>query len=90
MIAILPLPYAYYTFLRLFVCAASGFLAYQHFMHQDAIDKWVILLGAIALLYNPLVPVYLTREIWSVLNISTMAVFVLHFVSVKRQQRSSS
>lgn len=28
-IAILPLPYAYYTFLRLFVCAASAYLAYH-------------------------------------------------------------
>lgn len=89
MIAILPLPYAYYTFLRLAICAASVFLAYQHFVHQDSVDKWVVLLAAIALLYNPLIPVYLTREIWSVLNVITAAAFILHFVSVTRRLRNS-
>ena len=88
-IAILPLPYAYYTFLRLSVCAASAFLAYQHFVNQDAVDKWVVVLAAFALLYNPLIPVHLTREIWSVLNLVTAATFILHFVSVKRRLRNS-
>ena len=88
-IAILPLPYAYYTFLRLSVCAASAFLAYQHFVHHDAVDKWVVVLAAFALLYNPLIPVYLTREIWSVLNLVTATTFILHFVSVKRRLRNS-
>ena len=88
-IAILPLPYAYYTFLRLSVCAASAFLAYQHFVHQDAVDKWVVVLAAFTLLYNPLIPVYLTREIWSVLNLVTAATLILHFVSVKRRLRNS-
>ena len=89
-VALLPLPGAYYTFLRLSVCAASLFLAYQHFIHEDAIDKWVILLGAVAILYNPLVPIYLTREIWTVLNLTTAALFALHLRSVKGHLRDSS
>ena len=60
----IPLPYAYYTFLRLFVCAASAYLAYQHFVHEDSVDRWGVLLVAIALLYDPFIPIYLTREIW--------------------------
>lgn len=88
--ALLPLPGACYTFLRLSVCAASLFLAYQHFVHEDAIDKWVILLGAVAILYNPLVPIYLTREIWTVLNLITAAFFALHLRLVKEHLRNSS
>lgn len=88
-VAILPLPYAYYTFLRLAICAVSVFLAYQHFVHQDSVDKWVVLLAAIALLYNPLIPIYLTREIWIVLNLIAATAFVLHFVALKRHLRNS-
>lgn len=88
-IAILPLPYAYYTFLRLSVCAVSAYLAYQHFLYQDSVDRWVVLLGAVALLYNPFVPIYLTREIWIVLNLIAATTFVLHLVVLKRHLRSS-
>ena len=83
-IAVLPLPYAYYTFLRLFVCAASAYLAYQHFVHEDSVDRWVVLLVAIALLYNPFIPIYLTREIWILANLITATTFVLHFALLRR------
>lgn len=88
-IAILPLPYAYYTFLRLFVCVVGAYLAYQQYVYQDSVDRWVVVLGAVALLYNPLVPIYLTREIWIVLNLIAATTFVLHLVALKRNLRNS-
>ena len=89
-IAVLPLPYAYYTFLRLFVCAASAYLAYQHFVHEDSVDRWVVLLVAIALLYNPFIPIYLTREIWILANLITATTFVLHFALLRRRVGNSN
>ena len=89
-IAVLPLPYAYYIFLRLFVCAASAYLAYQHFVHGDAVDRWVVLLVAIALLYNPFIPIYLTREIWILVNLITATAFVLHFALLRRRVGNSN
>lgn len=71
------------------VCAVSAYLAYQHFVYQDSVDRWVVLLGAVALLYNPFVPIYLTREIWIVLNLIAATAFVLHFVALKRHLRNS-
>ena len=81
--ALLPWPYGYYNFLRFCVCGAAAFLAYQQWTHDDAASKWVVVLGAIALLYNPLVPIHLTREIWSVLNVVTATALVGHLRSLR-------
>ena len=81
--ALLPWPYGYYNFLRFCVCGAAAFLAYQQWTHDDAASKWVVVLVGIALLYNPLVPVHLTREIWIVLNVGTAIAFVSHFRSLR-------
>ena len=89
-VALLPWPYGYYTFLRLSICGASVFLAYGQWIHENSVDKWVIVFSAIAVLYNPFVPVYLTREIWSILNVATAVMFILHFASIKRRLRSSN
>ena len=81
--ALFPWPYGYYNFLRICVCGAAAFLAYQQWTHDDAASKWVVMLVAIAVLYNPLVPVHLTREIWTVLNLGTAVAFIGHFRLVR-------
>ena len=53
-------PYGFYTFLRLVVCAATAFLAYREWTVGSAVTAWMVALGALALLFNPLLPVHLT------------------------------
>ena len=61
LIAVFPLPYGFYTLLRLTVSVA-GVLAAIELKSTDNF-LWV-LFGGIVLLFNPLFPVYLDREIW--------------------------
>ena len=88
--ALLPWPYGYYNFLRFCVCGAAAFLAYQQWTHDDAASKWVVVLAAVAVLYNPLVPIHLTREIWSVLNVATAVAFAGHLRSLRVVLRGGS
>lgn len=81
--ALFPWPYGYYNFLRFCVCGAAAFLAYQQWTHDNAASKWVVALVGIALLYNPLIPIHLTREIWTVANVGTAIAFVGHFRSLR-------
>lgn len=85
LLALFPLPYAYYVFLRIVMFLFCGFLAYKQWVEESAADKWVVVLGALALLYNPIFPIYLSREIWSVLNILTAAAITVHFLSVRNR-----
>ena len=83
-LALLPWPYGYYNFLRLSICAVAAWIAYTQWRHDDALSGWVIVMGATALLYNPFLPIYLTREIWSVLNVVSAGLFVGHLWALRQ------
>lgn len=56
-------PYGYYIFLRWFVCASATF--YTYFYYKKRISyEWLIASAAVAILFNPFVPVYLSRDSW--------------------------
>ena len=61
LLALFPLPYGYYTLLRIVVCGAAAYLAYRSFSASRRVTTWVLVLGALALLFNPLIPVHLEQ-----------------------------
>ena len=65
-IAIFSLPYGYYTLLRLAVTGISIYAAFFLF-ERDSINFWAFL--GIALLFNPLIPIHLSREVWFPIDI---------------------
>ena len=81
--ALFPWPYGYYVLLRLAVFVVSAWIAYEQWRFDDAVSGWVVAFGGVALLYNPFMPVHLTREIWSVLNISTAVLFLMHLRALR-------
>ena len=83
-LALLPWPYGYYNFLRLSVCAVAAWIAYTQWKHDNALSGWVIVMGATSILYNPFLPIYLTREIWSILNAVSAGLFVGHVWSLRQ------
>jgi len=83
-LALLPWPYGYYTFLRLAVFAVSGWLAYTQWTHDNAFTGWVVGLGAMSLLYNPVLPIHLTRDIWSVLNLLSAGFLLAHLYALRQ------
>lgn len=87
--ALLPWPYGYYDLLRLAVCAVSGWIAYEQWRHDDAVSGWVVAFGGMAMLYNPVMPIHLTREIWSVVNLASASLFVWHLSALTRLVRDT-
>lgn len=78
-VAIAPLPYGYYTFLRLIVCGCCCAILYG--AHIDGRERWTLMsfgIVGLAVLYNPLVPVHLTKGIWFWLNLGSAAFLVAH------------
>ena len=80
-------PYSYYILLRWVCCAVFAFLAVRAF----AIGKqgWVWVLGVTTAIYNPLVPVHLTREIWSVINVVTIGMAITSIFAQKPKEGRS-
>lgn len=64
------MPYSYYEVLRIAVCIFGGIAAYQHF--KSGRQVLGALAATIALLYNPLAPVHLSRDSWEAVNAATL------------------
>jgi len=73
-IAIFGLPYGYYTFLRLAVTGMSLYAAFG-LLEKGSINFWVMLF--IALLFNPLIPINLSKDIWILINIIAGSYFTV-------------
>lgn len=66
-------PYSYYTFLRWAVCAAAAFVAWLAWHSTAEWATWLFV--GIAILFNPLVPIYMTRAHWRPVDILCATVF---------------
>lgn len=79
-LAFLDLPYGYYMLLRFVVCGCCGYIAYTEYLAKEKATKWVIIFGGIALLFNPLIPIHLGRESWTIIDPIIAALLIVHFV----------
>jgi Family of unknown function (DUF6804) len=73
LLALFPLPYGFYTLLRLVVTICAGVIAYHHW--QSGGKGLAFSMGFVALLFNPLIPVYLSREIWAPIDLGLSVFF---------------
>lgn len=74
LIALLPLPYGYYQFMRIVVCIAAAYIAFRAFSFNQR--GWGVAFGMIAILFNPIIPVHLSRGVWAPIDIAAAVLFV--------------
>lgn len=79
-IGLFPMPYVGYTLVRIGVSGAClyGLMSVKG-ADEPAIGdiKARYFLGAIGILYNPLIPIWLTREVWIVVDLCVMVICAL-------------
>lgn len=83
-VALAPLPYGYYVLLRLIVAVSAGLIAYHQFQMDEKLSLWVIAMGFLAVLYNPVVPIHFSKDIWIGINLATATIYAAHFFAVRR------
>ncbi len=88
--AVGPWPYSFYTLLRWVVCGTVLVLAYEEFKVRGEASAWVVALGGIGVLFNPLFPVSLTREIWAPIDVGAAIVLLVHRAQYKRRAPTRS
>jgi len=80
-IALFKNPYSYYISMRWLLSISFGILIYFY-----SVDKNYIFQGLFVVLlviYNPLLPIHSTREIWTIINIVTIALIAVSFFDNK-------
>lgn len=69
-LAPLPMPYGYYSLLRIVETGVFVWAAYRaSTMGKEGDYDWPLVFGFFAIMFNPLIPVHLSREIWAPIDI---------------------
>jgi hypothetical protein len=71
-------PYGYFQILRWVVCGVCGYRAYLAYALGKKVWLWIFIASAV--LFNPIAPIHLDRDAWTVIDV-VMAVALL--VSLK-------
>ena len=82
-LAIFPWVYGYYQILRVVLCISSVIVAYS--FYQSHLSGWAFAFGAIAVLFNPIFPVYMNRSSWVGIDFITSLIFFIASQSTKRK-----
>jgi surface polysaccharide O-acyltransferase-like enzyme len=73
--------------MRLCDCAATvtipGVIAFVELRDRPGVQAWVILMILIVVLFNPIIPVRLSRSTWFYLDLATAGVFTTHLFLVR-------
>ena len=77
-------PYGFYTLLRLIVSITAGLIIYNTYIISKGINEISIIFSLILILYNPIVPIHLSREIWIPINFITAGIYIFGFYRIKK------
>jgi len=76
-------PYGYYVFLRWAVTGTALFVLWA------ALDlnkiTWVWIMGAVAILFNPIAPIHLDKSTWGVIDFIVAGLFLLSIFQIKNK-----
>ena len=78
-------PYGYYTLLRFVVCGVTVYGVYYALELQK--NAWAWTFGIIAVLFNPIIPIHLKKDIWTIID---LAVAILLLLSIFLLRKSHS
>lgn len=82
-------PYTYYTILRIVVTGVAVYYAYISYKSTTTRDVWFWILVVIAVVFNPLVPIYLNnKSVWSVIDVITALLMVVSANSIRRMHHA--
>jgi len=77
-------PYFYYQILRWVVCLVSGYTAFIAYKQKKI--NWVWVLVILAIIFNPIIPFYFSRETWRILDIFSSIIIIISVFKVKIQK----
>jgi hypothetical protein len=80
--------YSFYITMRLTVCTIAVYLAYTSFVSGRAL--WGLALSAVAVLFNPVLPMRMRRSDWGPIDMIAASVFVLWMIASLLRSRKAA
>ena len=72
--------------LRVLATLGFAYIAFQTYSSDEELlgIKYFLVFGAAAVLYNPILPIYLPREVWTIINLATTILVFHHWQAGKQ------
>jgi hypothetical protein len=81
-----PLPYGYYTLLRIVATGVFVWAAYISHERKNEVLPWIYVISAI--IFNPIIKIHLPKELWAIIDIG--AGILLLCTKTKIEQKVSN
>lgn len=87
LLALADLPIGYYTFLRIVVTIGAVSVIIDELKY--GMNFWVVIFGIVAILFNPLIPIYLhDRDVWMPIDIISAILFIIKSFSTNKTNKN--
>ncbi len=87
-VAIGSYPYSYYIILRIITCGVSLYGIWYAYRVRKFLWLWVF--SAIAVLFNPIIPIYLKKDVWIGIDLAVIIVFLISIPLLKAKVKGDS
>lgn len=81
-------PYAFYNIVRILSFSSLGYIAYYLFKQKEIFLLFFI--GMFTILYNPLMPIFLSRFIWIVVDVLIILILIFASYKILRNKKSNN
>jgi multisubunit Na+/H+ antiporter MnhF subunit len=86
LIAMMRLPYGYYTFNRILACGFCTLIAVLSFRETGAAGKtWAVVFIIVAIAFNPFIPLRLSRFTWPYLDLVAAIALGAHLLFARQR-----
>jgi hypothetical protein len=74
LLCLAPMPYGFYSLIRFVAMIAFAIYAYVYYEKKN--NKLAIIFVSLAILFQPLLPIYLGRILWNIIDVG-VAIFLI-------------
>ena len=78
-------PYGIYTLLRIVVTLSAAFIIYDNYKKTNNINLVIVIFSIILIIFNPIFPIRLNKEIWLPIDLITATIYFYHYIKIRKQ-----
>ena len=72
------------------ICFSSGTIIFYGFKSAKGINETIIIFSLILILFNPVFPIHLEKELWLPINLLTSGIYIYGYFNVLKNTKISS
>ena len=77
-------PYGVYTLLRIVVTLSAAFIIYDNYKKTNNVNQIIVIFSIILIIFNPMFPIRLSKEMWLPIDLVTAAIYFYHFIKIRK------